>query len=169
MFSRIYIFQSNIAETIFQHRFRFRRQFRSLTKRTKTESLKTHNIPDVRADINIRACFWLLPGHNEERAYDKSFRNSKYVSLSRRFHGACGALSEQRNALVFELKQPEGKETVAPLSTAEPPESWFKLSVMDIVRGQWDSRVEEEAKLDRNKKGTHIKWRKKQESNTSMI
>lgn len=101
MFSRIYIFQSNIAETIFQHRFRFRRQFRSLTKRTKTESLKTHNIPDVRADINIRACFWLLPGHNWRARLWQRFRNSKYVSLSRRFHGACGALSEQRHACVW--------------------------------------------------------------------
>ena len=122
MFSRIYIFQSNIAETIFQHRFRFRRQFRSLTKRTKTESLKTQNIPDVRADINIRACFWLLQGHNEERAYDKGF-----VTLDMYLHQedfmVLAAPSANKDTLVFELKQPEGKETVAPLSTAEPPES----------------------------------------------
>ena len=122
MFSRIYIFQSNIAETIFQHRFRFRRQFRSLTKRTKTESLKTHNIPDVRADINIRACFWLLPGHNEERAYDKGFVTLNMYLYQEDFM-VLAAPSANKDTLVFELKQPEGKETVAPLSTAEPPES----------------------------------------------
>ena len=122
MFSRIYIFQSNIAETIFQHRFRFRRQFRSLTKRTKSESLKTHNIPDVRADINIRACFWLLPGHNEERAYDKGFVTLNMYLYQEDFM-VLAAPSANKDTLVFELKQPEGKETVAPLSTAEPPES----------------------------------------------
>ena len=122
MFSRIYIFQSNIAETIFQHRFRFRRQFRSLTKRTKTESLKTHNIPDVRADINIRACFWLLPGHNEESAYDKGFVTLNMYLYQEDFM-VLAAPSANKDTLVFELKQPEGKETVAPLSTAEPPES----------------------------------------------
>ena len=122
MFSRKYIFQSNIAETIFQHRFRFRRQFRSLTKRTKTESLKTHNIPDVRADINIRACFWLLPGHNEERAYDKGFGTLNMYLYQEDFM-VLAAPSANKDTLVFELKQPEGKETVAPLSTAEPPES----------------------------------------------
>ena len=122
MFSRIYIFQSNIAETIFQHRFRFRMQFRSLTKRTKTESLKTHNIPDVRADINIRACFWLLPGHNEERAYDKGFVTLNMYLYQEDFM-VLAAPSANKDTLVFELKQPEGKETAAPLSTAEPPES----------------------------------------------
>ena len=170
MFSRIYTFESNIAKTIFQHRFRFRRQFRSLTKRTKTESLKTHNIPDVRADINIRACFWLLPGHNWRARLWQRFRNSKYVSLSRRFHGACGALSEQRHACVW-AQTTRGQRDRSTFVDGRTTRELIQVERhgYNIVRGQWDSRVEEEAKLDRNKKGTHIKWKKKQESNTSMI
>lgn len=58
----------------------------------------------------------------EERAYDKGFGTLNMYLYQEDFM-VLAAPSANKDTLVFELKQPEGKETVAPLSTAEPPES----------------------------------------------
>ena len=56
------ITSSGIVETTLRPLYRAWPRF--LKKRTKTKSVNLHNIPDVQVDINIRALFWLLPGHN---------------------------------------------------------------------------------------------------------